>query len=137
MDTHANQPSEHQGAAVDVSSGPLFCVFEQRQIREAYQFAADGNQALHLMDGRFAYLRDDTPICFKNRRQLAHLFDQNKDRLIRTARRFGVRVIRVEREGTHQQHIDLCGKPLDRALELAKQIAWEQSHSLLPQNVRG
>lgn len=83
------------------------------------------------MAGRYAYMRDDTPSCFKGRRQIAHLFDQDKARLVRTAKRFGVRVILVEREGTHQQHIDLCGKPLERALELAKQLAWEREHGLL------
>lgn len=105
--------------------------FEERQIREAYAHAQEGGQALHLMAGRYAYLREDTPSCFKGRRQIAHLFDQDRERLIRTARRFGVRVILVEREGTHQQHIDLCGKPLERAMELAKQEEWEADHGLL------
>lgn len=106
-------------------------IFEERQIREAYAHAQEGGQALHLMAGRYAYLRDDTPSCFKGRRQIAHLFDQDKERLTRTAKRFGVRVILVEREGTHQQHIDLCGKPLERAMELAKQEEWEADHGLL------
>lgn len=97
----------------------LMRLFEQRQIRDAYAHAMNGGQSLHLMDGRFAYLRADTPSCFKGRRQLAHLFDQDRERLERTARQLGVRVIRVERPGTHQQHIDLCGRPLERARLLA------------------
>ena len=72
------------------------------------------------MDERFAYLRKDTPSCFKGRGQIAHLFDMDRGRLISTARRLGVRVIRVEREGTHRQHIDLCGQPLARAVAMAE-----------------
>jgi len=94
-------------------------VFDQREIRAAYAHSIAGGQALHLMDGRFAYLCRDTPSCFKGRRQLAHLFDQDRERLERTARQLGVRVIRVEHPGTHRQHIDLCGQPLERARALA------------------
>lgn len=91
-------------------------VFQQRDIASAYAHARDGGQALHLMDGSFAYLRSDTPACFKGRGVIAHLFDQDKARLIATARRLGVRIIRVEHGSTHKQHIDLCGKPLARAM---------------------
>jgi hypothetical protein len=70
------------------------------------------------MPGSFAYGRADTPNCFKDRTQIGHLFDQSKERLISTARKLGVRVIRVERDGQRGQHIDLCGKPLARAVEL-------------------
>ena len=93
--------------------------FQEKELHDAYAYAAQGGQALHLMSGRYAYLRADTPSCFKGRDQIAHLFDQNKDRLIATARKCGVRVIRVERERTHRQHIDLCGGPLAKALSLA------------------
>lgn len=117
--------------ATAAAQGSGLRVFAQRAIRDAYAHAAQGGQALHLMDGRFAYLRDDTPACFKGRRELAHLFDQDRVRLERFARRLGVRVIKVERAGTYQQHIDLCGKPLERAKELARQIEWESEHGLL------
>ena len=92
--------------------------FEQREIREAKDHAANGGQALHVMSGSFAYLRKDTPSCFKNQRQIGHLFDQNKTRLIVTARKLGVRTIKIEREGEPGQHIDLCGKPFQNALAL-------------------
>jgi hypothetical protein len=72
------------------------------------------------MSGSFAYLRSDTPSCFKGRATIAHLFDQDLTRLVKTARRLGVRVIRVERSGTPKQHIDLCGKPLELALAESK-----------------
>ena len=90
--------------------------FKLREIREAIAYAAQGEQALHLMDESWAHLRKDTPRCFKGRGQIAHLFDQDKTRLIATARKLGVRVIKVEREGAPGQHIDLCGKPLALAL---------------------
>jgi len=92
-------------------------IFQQRDLQAAYAHAGAGGQALHLMDGSFAHLRRDTPNCFKGRRQIAHLFDQDRERLVRTARKYGVRVIRVERDGDPlRQHIDLCGRPLERAM---------------------
>lgn len=104
-------------------------VFQQNELLAAYAFAKEGGQALHLMAGSFAYLRKDTPACFKGRRQLAHLFDQDRKRLEATARKLGVRKILVERAGDpRRQHIDLCGKPLERALALA---ATEQQPELM------
>lgn len=94
--------------------------FRQNDLGRAYQHARDGGQALHLISGRFAYLRRDTPACFKGRTMLAHLFDQDVRRLEATARALGVRVIKVERPGTERQHIDLCAGPLARALELVR-----------------
>lgn len=94
-------------------------VFQQKELREAIEHSVAGGQSIHLMSGSFAYLRCDTPSCFKGRNQIAHLFDMNRERLVETVRRLGVRVIRVEREGTNKQHIDLCGKPLERALSEA------------------
>ncbi len=96
-------------------------VFQQREIKEAEAHAAEGGQALHLMSGRFAYLRDDTPSCFKGREQIAHLFDQDVARLAATARRLGVRVVLIERRGQEGQHVDLCGRPLERALAECEQ----------------
>lgn len=101
-------------------------VFEQRQLGEARKYSVEGGQALHLMSGDFAYLRRDTPSCFKGKKVLAHLFDQDRERLVKTVKRLGVSVIRVEREGTESQHIDLCGKPLERALSEARKIEPEQ-----------
>ncbi|AHF94593.1 hypothetical protein OPIT5_29380 [Opitutaceae bacterium TAV5] len=95
-------------------------IFQQHEIHAALEHATSGGQALHLMSGRWAYLRPDTPGCFKGRREIAHLFDQDKARLVATARRLGVRVILIERPGTQRQHIDLCGRPLERAKQEAK-----------------
>lgn len=97
--------------------------FETMELREAIAYAASGGQALHLhqiiMDKKKA------PKCFVaavNRGEdIAHLFDQDIARLTATARELGVRVIVVEREDTPSQHIDLCGKPLRLAKEMAKE----------------
>lgn len=114
----------NQRLAVPTSEAKGIKVFQERQIREAWDWVGAGGQALHLMSGRFAYLRDDTPACFRGRNQIAHLFDRDRDRLQRTARKLGVRKILVEREGDPvRQHIDLCGKPLDRALAMAAEEA--------------
>lgn len=86
--------------------------FTSRQINEAIAFAKAGGQALHL----HRFITSKAPNCFKrdvaNGGNIAHLFDLNKQRLIKTCRSLGIRVIHIDREGTDKQHIDLCGKPL-------------------------
>lgn len=86
--------------------------FTARQINEAVAFSKAGGQALHL----HRFVTAKAPACFKrdvrSGGNIAHLFDTNKSRLIRTCRLLGVRVIHIDREGTDKQHIDLCGKPL-------------------------
>ena len=88
-------------------------LFAERQLIEAYTHAREGGQALHLFSDPGIY--PGCPNCFKRSRQAAHLFDYNIGRLIKTARRLGVRVIKIDRKGKRGQHIDLCGKPLQRA----------------------
>ncbi len=87
--------------------------FQMSEIFEAYEHVNTGGQALHLHT-----VNQGHPL-FKRYPVIAHLLDLDKDRLVRTAKKLGVRVIKVEREGTGKQHIDLCGKPLERAKELA------------------
>lgn len=89
-------------------------LFPTMQIREAREYAAVGGQALHMMTGQWAKGWGG-PQCFRQADEFAHLFDQDVPRLKATARRLGVRVIVVSRPGTPGQHIDLCGKPLQRA----------------------
>lgn len=93
--------------------------FTTIELREAFAYAAAGQQALHthsiIVDAKRA------PQCFvqavRRGERIAHLFDQDKERLVATARRLGVRVIYIDREDTSHQHIDLCGAPLRRALQ--------------------
>lgn len=98
--------------------------FEQRQLRLALAHAETGGQALHVCNTRQCGvdLMPGAPQCFKRSKQFAHLFDQNRERLRATARKLGVRVIFVDRSGTTRQHIDLCGRPLERALAIASAV---------------
>lgn len=93
-------------------------VFRDWEIDEAIAYAAQGGQALHLH--RVIVDESRAPRCFvqavRRGEDIAHLFDQDAGRLARTARRLGVRVIKIERTGTARQHLDLCGKPLQRAI---------------------
>lgn len=89
-----------------------------REVEEAKLYAAEGGQALHLH--AIIVDRRKAPACFKaavaRGERIAHLFDRDRDRLVATVKRLGVRVVAVEREGTTGQHVDLCGAPLRKAV---------------------
>lgn len=90
--------------------------FKQNLLFEAYDHAKAGGQALHS----HRVILNSAPKCFvrdiRQGKDIGHLFDMDRQRLEATARRLGVRVIKVERIGTHRQHIDLCGTPMAKAL---------------------
>ena len=88
--------------------------FPAMKITDARNYAAAGGQALHMMTGNWARGWGG-PQCFREATEFAHLFDQDIERLKATARRFGVKRIVVSKPGTASQHIDLCGRPLERA----------------------
>lgn len=92
-------------------------IFKAMHLREAYAYSMAGGQALHVHRIVFK----DSPSCFRRAvaqgEYIAHLFDQNELRLIATARRFGVGAMIIEHRGTEKQHVDLCGKPLKKAIE--------------------
>ena len=94
-------------------------LFDERRLLDAYAYAKEGGQALHLFSDPGLY--PGCPKCFKRSREAAHLIDYNIGRLIATARRLGVRVIKIGRQGRCGQHFDLCGKPLLRAKDEASQ----------------
>ena len=94
-------------------------LFEELQLMEAYAYAKEGGQSLHLFSNTGIY--PGAPKCLKRNREAAHLIDYNIGRLIATARRLGVRVIKIGRKGQRGQHIDLCGKPLQRAKDETSQ----------------
>lgn len=96
-----------------MAKGEIMVSFEMKEIRKAIDYSLHGGQALHIHNMNVGH-----PL-FKRYPKIAHLFDMNKNRLIATARRLGVRVIKVEREGADGQHIDLCGKPFERACQEA------------------
>jgi hypothetical protein len=94
--------------------------FEQRELREAIAYAKEGGQALHVhrmnMNGHRLFSRYP---------EIAHLLDQDLSRLVATARSLGVRVIKVEKRQTESQHIDLCGKPFEKAKAIAANLQRE------------
>ena len=93
--------------------------FGPREVREAMEFAEAGGQALHVWEPG-AMFGDKAPRVFKRYKVWAHLIDHDAERLTKTARALGVRVIVIGRPGRRGQHIDLCGQPLERALAQAE-----------------
>lgn len=89
-------------------------LFEERELRQADRWSQAGGQALHLFGHPGLY--PGAPGCFKRTTRAAHLFDQDADRLSETARRLGVRRIVISHRGTFRQHVDLCGRPLKKAM---------------------
>ena len=91
--------------------------FLPRDVRAAVGFALGGGQALHL---HTLGCGTTSPGVFRqavgNGQWIAHLFDQDTARLVKTAKELGVRKIVVDRPGEPAQHVDLCGLPLARAL---------------------
>lgn len=97
-------------------------VFSCMEVHEAKDYAAQGGQAIHLH--RIISDPARAPQCFVRAvargEYLAHLFDQDEERLITTARKLGIRVVMVERRGQPGQHVDIMGRPLQRALALCE-----------------
>lgn len=85
------------------------------------QLPAIFKQAVLHVWGPKGWTEPGMPGCFlkTNRRQWAHLCDDNRVHLVAIARRLGVRRIKVSRDGQPGQHIDLCGGPLKRAIKEA------------------
>jgi hypothetical protein len=104
-------------------------LFLTLQIRDAKAYAAAGGQALHVFNfGRQGWL--GAPAVFQRHaaagRPWGHLFDQDRERVIATARRLGVKRIVVHHPGTPQQHVDLCGKPLNVAIAECEPLGVEE-----------
>ncbi len=95
-------------------------VYSTFEVREATAYADGGGQALHLH--RIIPDRRTAPRCFVREvdqgQPIAHLFDNDRERLIATARSLGVKVIHIDRDGERGQHIDLCSGPLRKACKL-------------------
>jgi hypothetical protein len=85
-------------------------IFQMMDIALARKCAGEGGQALHLHN-----MTSGGHSLFRRYNEIGHLFDQDYERLEATARRLGVKVIKVERRNGPGQHIDLCGAPLRRA----------------------
>lgn len=102
------------------SCRPFMEMFEKRGLLDAYKYAENGGQALHVYKAMTAQF-PDAPRCFKNSREWGHLLDQDEDRLRDTARKLGVKRIVVGKRGTKRQHVDLCGGPLRKAIKMCEE----------------
>lgn len=98
--------------------------FKENQTMKAVKYALAGGQAVHVFSAD-SKRYPNAPRCFKKIRLWGHLLDQNMNRLIATGKKLGVRVIRVGHAGRKAQHIDLCGKPLERAIEQSENCPWK------------
>lgn len=83
--------------------------FAFTEVRQAIKHAQEGGIALHnagyhRVPGQASEVR------------VAHLFDQDEERLRRLANKLGVKRVIVQDSGTPRQHIDLWGEPLSDAL---------------------
>ncbi len=88
-------------------------LFKSAQIRKALEYSKGGKQSLHVYTP--AFFPKNVPPVFTKSKEWAHLFDQDKARLIETAKSLGVKKIYVHHENNQKQHIDLCGLPLKKA----------------------
>lgn len=98
--------------------------FVAKEIRAAIGFSLAGNMALHLHTlgvGKAAPAVFRTAVA--SGYWIAHLFDQNAERLVRVACELGVSQVVIDRRGEAAQHVDLCGNPLARAFALCDNAA--------------
>lgn len=93
--------------------------FDSADIFEAYKHVDAGGQAL-VVSNHSAEVYPNAPKCFCRAKRFAHLIDNDKERLTATAKQFGVRRVVIGRRGRRGQHVDLCLKPLERAIEAAE-----------------
>lgn len=84
---------------------------DHREYRAALAVVAAGEQALFIHPwGGPSRIR-----CFNGVREIGKLFDQDKARLVATAKRLGVRKVVIDREDLPEQHVDLVAGPLRKA----------------------
>lgn len=98
---------------------PQIKLFSQNELRGAAEHSEAGGIALHVWEPPEAFRRLSHPT-FRRASLWGHLFCKDSVELVRLAKRFGVRKVYIHRQRVRAQHVDLCGKPLERAIEAAK-----------------
>lgn len=93
--------------------------------RQAIEHAESGGMALHVWKpsrshGVSIFPGHEIPTVFKIHDKWGHLLCRDTDRLIATAKRLGIRMVVISKRGKRGQHVDLCGKPLEKAIVEAK-----------------
>lgn len=97
-------------------------IVQFEKLIDAIRHADADGIALHVWDaapGAFP----DAPECFKHSSRWGHLMCKDRQKLLSLAYQLGVKCIKVGRDGRSGQHIDLCGQPLQRAIERAERNA--------------
>ncbi len=89
-------------------------------LHQAVEYAAAGHQGLHPYASE-PRRYPNAPKCFRTTDRWAYLFDQDLARLKMTARHLGIHKIVVDHIGDRYQHVDLCGMPLQKAIDLCKE----------------
>jgi len=100
-------------------------VFQHAEIKEAIEWARAGGVALHVWQPGGGW--SGAPAIFQHEaaagRPWGHLYDTDPERLRRTARRLGVRRIVIHVSARIPvPHVDLCGRPLAKAIVMCRQI---------------
>jgi len=90
-------------------------LFRRSQTREAIHYAIDGGQALQPFIKTSVFCGGCGNF-FKYPQRAARLFDQDYKRLVETIKSFGINSVHVHLEGQDKQHVDVVGKPLERAM---------------------
>lgn len=94
-------------------------VFRVFELEEAREYSLSGDIAIHLHHIVFP----NSPKCFKNDVRvglpIAHVMCQDIPTLLSLSRRLGINKIKVEGQGTPNQHVDFCGKPLRELMKEA------------------
>jgi hypothetical protein len=92
----------------------------RRRLKENREVMRDGEAfVLHVWEPT-PFERKRAPFVFRNWNKWGHLFGRSKADIVRLAKAFGVRKIRVHREDRRGQHIDLCGQPLIKLVQAIK-----------------
>lgn len=87
----------------------------KEELKAAKAYAGGGGQAL-LVIPHGCPVGPRTPMCFRNAREYGYLFDQDPLRLSRTVQALGVSKLEIDHLGEPSQHVNLCGRPLLRAV---------------------
>jgi hypothetical protein len=92
-------------------------IFKTLEIREATEYAKEGNLAIHLHKIVFP----NSPKCFRDAvargEYIAHVFCQDVMSLELLGRMHGIKRVKIDRRNSPRQHADFCGEPLRKLCE--------------------
>jgi hypothetical protein len=105
------------GTFLDAPKGAdMKCYSARRDLERALKDSAEGGQSLFT----HAWGLNIGPGCFRGAPVIGKLFDRDARRLEKTARCLGVRIVKIDHSGRPDQHVDLVGTPLNKAIALCR-----------------